>query len=143
MCSSDLSKASSDLLALAFHRTHGLDVRITRCSNNYGPRQFPEKVIPLFVTNLLENKKVPLYGEGKNVRDWLHVSDHCQGIELVLRNGRSGEIYNIGGGKELTNMELTEWILNAFGKDESSIDYVADRKGHDFRYSLKIGRAHV
>ena len=132
------SKASSDLLALAFHRTHGLDVRITRCSNNYGPRQFPEKVIPLFVTNLLESKKVPLYGEGKNVRDWLHVSDHCQGIELVLRNGRAGEVYNIGGGKELTNRELTEWVLNAMGKDESAIDYVVDRKGHDFRYSLNF-----
>ena len=132
------SKASSDLLALAFHRTHGLDVRITRCSNNYGPRQFPEKVIPLFVTNLLESKKVPLYGEGKNVRDWLHVSDHCQGIELVLRNGRAGEVYNIGGGKELTNRELTEWVLNAMGKDDSAIDFVADRKGHDFRYSLNF-----
>ncbi len=101
------SKASSDLLALAYHRTHGLDVRVTRCSNNYGPHQFPEKVIPLFVSNLLDGKKVPLYGEGLNVRDWLHVEDHCQGIELVRTRGRVSEVYNIGGGTELSNKELT------------------------------------
>lgn len=132
------SKASSDLLALAFHRTHGLDVRVTRCSNNYGPRQFPEKVIPLFVTNLIEGKKVPLYGQGANVRDWLHVSDHCRGIDLVLRKGKAGQVYNIGGGRELTNNELTHIVLSSMGRDESWIDYVPDRKGHDLRYSLNI-----
>ena len=132
------SKAGSDLLAMAFHRTHGMDTRVTRCSNNYGPRQFPEKVIPLFVTNLIEGKKVPLYGDGKNVRDWLHVSDHCNAISLVLKNGRPGEIYNIGGGRELTNLELTDVILREMGADQSSIERVPDRKGHDLRYSLNI-----
>jgi dTDP-glucose 4,6-dehydratase len=130
------SKASSDLVALAYHRTHGLDVRITRCSNNYGPYQHPEKVIPLFVTNLIENRSVPLYGDGQNVRDWLHVDDHCQGIEKVLRGGRAGEVYNIGGGTELTNRELTDRLLAAFGKGEESIEYVEDRLGHDRRYSV-------
>lgn len=134
------SKAGSDFLAMAFHRTHGLDVRITRCSNNYGPRQFPEKVIPLFVTNLIEGKNVPLYGEGANVRDWLHVSDHCSAINLVLQKGKPGEIYNIGGGRELTNKELTTIILSEMGADETSIEKVQDRKGHDFRYSLDIGK---
>jgi dTDP-glucose 4,6-dehydratase len=120
-----------------------MDVRITRCSNNYGPNQFPEKVIPLFVTNLLEGKKVPVYGSGVNVRDWLHVDDHCKGIHAVLTKGKAGEIYNIGGGLELTNMELTEKILHAFGKGSESIEYVEDRKGHDLRYSVdwtKINR---
>ena len=130
------SKASSDLVALAYHRTHGLDVRVTRCSNNYGPHQYPEKVIPLFVTNLIEGKKVPLYGDGLNVRDWLHVDDHCQGIAKVLLGGKGGEAYNIGGGTELTNRELTDRLLAAFGKGEESIDYVEDRKGHDRRYSV-------
>lgn len=132
------SKAASDLLAMSFHRTHGLDVRITRCSNNYGPRQFPEKIIPLFVTNLLEGKKVPLYGEGANIRDWLHVSDHCRAINLVLKKGKSGEVYNIGGGRELTNKELTSIILSEMSFDESKIENVPDRKGHDLRYSLDI-----
>ncbi|MBW4716216.1 dTDP-glucose 4,6-dehydratase [Saccharothrix obliqua] len=132
------SKASSDLLARAFHRTHGLPVSITRCSNNYGPYQFPEKVIPLFITNLLDGRKVPLYGDGLNVRDWLHVDDHCRGIQLVLENGRGGEIYNIGGGTELTNRELTERLLAATGRDWSSVEPVADRKGHDRRYSVDI-----
>jgi dTDP-glucose 4,6-dehydratase len=132
------SKAGSDLLARAYHRTHGLDVVITRCSNNYGPYQFPEKVIPLFVTNLLDGRKVPLYGDGGNVRDWLHVDDHCRGVQLVLERGRAGEIYNIGGGTELTNKELTTRLLAACGKDWESVEYVTDRKGHDRRYSVDI-----
>jgi len=134
------SKAAADLLVRSYHRTHGMDVRITRCSNNYGPHQFPEKVIPLFVTNLLEGKKVPVYGSGANVRDWLHVDDHCRGIHAVLTRGSAGEIYNIGGGLELTNMELTHKILEAFGKDSDSIEYVEDRKGHDLRYSVDWGK---
>jgi dTDP-glucose 4,6-dehydratase len=135
------SKASSDLLALAHHRTHGLDVRVTRCSNNYGPHQFPEKVIPLFVTNLLDGKKVPLYGEGLNVRDWLHVDDHCRGVELVRTAGRPGEVYNIGGGTELTNKELTGLLLDACGAGWDMVEHVADRKGHDLRYSVDWGKA--
>jgi dTDP-glucose 4,6-dehydratase len=134
------SKASSDLLARAFHRTHGLPVSITRCSNNYGPYQFPEKVIPLFVTNLIDGKKVPLYGDGLNVRDWLHVADHCRGIQLVAEGGRPGEIYNIGGGTELTNRELTEKLLEATGRDWSAVEPVQDRKGHDRRYSVDISK---
>jgi dTDP-glucose 4,6-dehydratase len=137
------SKAGGELLARAYHRTHGMDVVITRCSNNYGPYHFPEKLIPLFITNLLEGKKVPVYGNGKNVRDWLHVDDHCRGIHAVLMNGRAGEVYNIGGGRELTNLEITSLILEAMGADESSIQYVEDRKGHDLRYSVdwtKINR---
>jgi dTDP-glucose 4,6-dehydratase len=130
------SKASADLICRSYHRTFSMDVRVTRCSNNYGPYQFPEKVIPLFITNLIENKKVPLYGEGLNVRDWLHVDDHCQGIFAVLTAGKPGNIYNIGGGRELTNRELTNLILEKFGRDESSIEYVADRLGHDLRYSV-------
>jgi dTDP-glucose 4,6-dehydratase len=130
------SKAGSDLLARSYHRTHGLPVCITRCSNNYGPHQFPEKVIPLFVTNLLDGKKVPLYGDGLNVRDWLHVDDHCRGIQLVAEKGRDGEVYNIGGGTELTNKELTLRLLAAVGADESMIEPVADRKGHDRRYCV-------
>ena len=130
------SKASSDLLARSYHRTHGLPVCITRCSNNYGPHQFPEKVVPLFVSNLLDGRKVPLYGDGLNVRDWLHVDDHCQGIALVAQAGRPGEIYNIGGGTELTNRELTFRLLEAVGADESMIEPVTDRKGHDRRYSV-------
>jgi dTDP-glucose 4,6-dehydratase len=134
------SKASSDLLARAYFRTHGLPVNITRCSNNYGPYQFPEKVIPLFVTNLMDGKKVPLYGDGLNVRDWLHVDDHCRGIELVRSGGKAGETYNIGGGTELTNRELTERLLAASGKDWSSVEPVQDRKGHDRRYSVDISK---
>ncbi|MGP3924103.1 dTDP-glucose 4,6-dehydratase [Streptomyces sp. 8N616] len=132
------SKAGSDLLALAYHRTHGMDVVVTRCSNNYGPYQFPEKVIPLFTTHLLEGKRVPLYGDGRNARDWLHVSDHCRGIELVLRGGRAGEVYHIGGGTELTNAELTGLLLEATGTGWEMVDRVPDRKGHDLRYSLDI-----
>jgi dTDP-glucose 4,6-dehydratase len=132
------SKASSDLLARAYHRTHGLPVAITRCSNNYGPYQFPEKVIPLFVTNLVDGKNVPLYGEGTNVRDWLHVDDHCRGIHLVLADGRPGEVYNIGGGTELTNKELTDLLLQATGTDWDRVERVPDRLGHDLRYSVDI-----
>ncbi|MFE1313272.1 dTDP-glucose 4,6-dehydratase [Streptomyces sp. NPDC058755] len=135
------SKASSDLLALAYHRTHGLDVRVTRCSNNYGPHQFPEKVIPLFVTNLLDGLNVPLYGDGRNVRDWLHVEDHCQGIELVRTRGRSGEVYNIGGGTELSNRDLTGLLLGACGAGRDRVEYVSDRKGHDLRYSVDWSKA--
>ncbi|MBT2411188.1 dTDP-glucose 4,6-dehydratase [Streptomyces sp. ISL-12] len=135
------SKASSDLIALAYHHTHGLDVRVTRCSNNYGPHQFPEKVIPLFVTNLLDGKKVPLYGEGLNVRDWLYVDDHCRGVELVRTRGRAGEVYNIGGGTELTNRELTGLLLTACGADWDRVEYVEDRKGHDLRYSVDWSKA--
>jgi dTDP-glucose 4,6-dehydratase len=137
------SKAGSDLIARAYHRTHGLPVCITRCSNNYGPYQFPEKVIPLFVTNLLDGRKVPLYGDGGNVRDWLHVDDHCRGIQLVAERGRPGEIYNIGGGTELSNRELTAVLLDATGHDWSMVEPVVDRKGHDRRYSVddtKIAR---
>ncbi|NUK74270.1 dTDP-glucose 4,6-dehydratase [Streptomyces lunaelactis] len=130
------SKAGSDLLALAYHRTHGLDVVVTRCSNNYGPHQFPEKVIPLFITNLIDGKTVPLYGDGRNIRDWLHVSDHCQGIELALHGGKAGEIYNIGGGTEVNNHKLTGLLLDAVGADWDRVEYVSDRKGHDLRYSL-------
>jgi dTDP-glucose 4,6-dehydratase len=134
------SKASADLVCRSYFRTHGLDIRVTRCSNNYGRNQFPEKVIPLFVTNLIDNKKVPVYGTGQNVRDWLHVDDHCFGIYLALTKGKAGEIYNIGGGTELTNIELTERILSLMGKDNSSINYVEDRKGHDLRYSVDISK---
>lgn len=132
------SKAGSDLLARAYARTFGMDVSITRCSNNYGYYQFPEKVIPLFVTNLIDGLQVPLYGEGRNVRDWLHVDDHCRGINLVLAKGRSGETYNIGGGTELTNIELTEQLLAAMGVGWEMVRRVPDRKGHDLRYSVDI-----
>jgi dTDP-glucose 4,6-dehydratase len=132
------SKAGSDLLVRSYHVTHGLNTSVTRCSNNYGPHHFPEKVIPLFVTNLLDGHTVPLYGDGGNIRDWLHVDDHCRGIALVLAAGRAGEIYNIGGGTELTNTELTDMLLNATGRDESFVERVADRKGHDRRYSVDI-----
>lgn len=130
------SKAGGELLARTYFKTHGTDVVITRCSNNYGTHHFPEKLIPLFITNLLEGKKVPVYGNGMNVRDWLHVDDHCRGVSKVLQNGKSGEIYNIGGGRELNNLEITKLILEAMGSDESSIEYVEDRKGHDLRYSV-------
>ncbi len=132
------SKAGSDLMVRAYHRTHGLDTVTTRCSNNYGTHHFPEKVIPLFVTNLLDGLPVPLYGDGGNQRDWLHVDDHCRGIALVLQKGRSGEIYNIGGGTELSNRELTSLLLHATGRDESFVTYVDDRLGHDRRYCVDI-----
>ena len=134
------SKAGSDLLVRAYNRTHKLDTVITRCSNNYGQYQFPEKVMPLFITNIMEGKKVPLYGNGLNVRDWLHVDDHCRGIALALTKGRAGEVYNIGGGTELTNVELTHKILKAMGVGEEFIQPVEDRKGHDLRYSVDISK---
>jgi len=134
------SKAGSDLLARSYFRTHGMNLSITRCSNNYGPYHFPEKLIPLFVTNLIDGKHVPLYGEGNNVRDWLHVDDHCRGIALVVTGGRAGEIYNIGGGTELTNKELTQLLLDHTGRDWSSVDRVDDRLGHDLRYSVDISK---
>ncbi|XVQ82591.1 dTDP-glucose 4,6-dehydratase [Microbispora siamensis] len=130
------AKAGADLLCRAYHRTYGLDVRVTRCTNNYGPYQHPEKVIPLFVTNLIEGMPVPLYGDGHNVREWLHVDDHCRGIQLVLEKGAAGEVYNIGGGVELTNLELTERLLAAFGVGWELVTHVQDRLGHDLRYSV-------
>ena len=130
------SKASADLIARSYHRTYGLDVRITRSSNNYGPRQFPEKIIPLFVSNLYDGLDIPIYGDGLNVRDWLHVDDHCRGIYTVLMGGSAGEIYNIGGGSELSNIEISQEILWLMGEDKTKIRYVSDRLGHDFRYSV-------
>ena len=132
------SKAAGDLLARAYARSHGVPVSITRCSNNYGPYQHPEKVIPLFVTNLIDGLTVPLYGDGLNVRDWLHVDDHCRAIHLVLTGGRAGEVYNIGGGTELTNRELTALLLEATGSGPERVTPVADRLGHDRRYSVDI-----
>lgn len=137
------SKASADLICRSYHQTFGLDVRITRCSNNYGPFQFPEKIIPLFVTNLIDKKRVPLYGSGSNIRDWLHVDDHCSGIYQVLTKGKAGEIYNIGGGQEISNKELTAHILESMQVDESSVEYVEDRLGHDYRYSLDISKISI
>ncbi len=137
------TKAASDLLALSYANTYGMNVVVTRSSNNYGPYQYPEKVIPLFVTNILEGKKVPLYGTGTNIRDWLHVDDNCRGILRVAEKGKKGEIYNIGGGNEVTNIDLTKKILKLMGKGGESIERVADRKGHDIRYSLdssKLGK---
>ena len=134
------SKAGSDLIALAHHRTHGLPVVITRSSNNYGPYQYPEKLIPLFVTNLLEGRPVPVFGDGLNVRDWCHVEDNCAAIDLVLRRGATGEIYNIGAGHETTNLDLTHLVLAAMGKGPEAIEFVDDRLGHDRRYSLDATR---
>ncbi len=130
------SKASADLLVMAYHHTFGLNVNITRCSNNYGPYQFPEKLIPLFITNALDNKQVPLYGDGLNIRDWLFVEDHCSAIDTVLHKGKNGEIYNVGGNNEKTNKYITDTILKYLGKDSSLIKYVADRLGHDRRYAI-------
>jgi dTDP-glucose 4,6-dehydratase len=130
------SKAGSDLLVRSYFITHKLPVIITRCTNNFGPYQYPEKLIPLFITNLIENKKVPVYGTGKNVRDWIYVEDHCKAVDFVLHKGNIGEIYNIGGGAEKTNLEITEKILSMLGKDDSMVEYVKDRPGHDLRYSL-------
>ena len=135
------SKAGSDLIALSYHSTHGLPVVVTRSSNNFGPYQYPEKVIPLFVTNLLDGAKVPLYGDGLNVRDWCHVDDNCAAVDTVLREGQVGEIYNIGAGNEVTNRFLTDSILELTGHDESMIDYVPDRLGHDRRYSIATAKA--
>jgi dTDP-glucose 4,6-dehydratase len=134
------SKAGSDLLAQSYYITHGLPVIITRCTNNFGPFQYPEKLIPLFITNLLENRKVPVYGNGLNVRDWIYVTDHCKAVDLLLHKGSIGEIYNIGGGTEKTNLQITTGILEMVGKDGSMIEYVKDRSGHDLRYSLDCSK---
>jgi len=134
------SKAGSDLIALSYFATHGVPVLVTRCTNNFGPFQYPEKAIPLFTTNLLDGKKIPLYGDGLNERDWLYVDDHCSGIHLVLERGVLGEIYNIGAGNETANRALVDKLLALHGKDESSVAYVEDRKGHDRRYSVDIAK---
>jgi dTDP-glucose 4,6-dehydratase len=137
------SKAGSDLIALSYQETYGLPVIVTRSSNNFGPFQFPEKVIPLFVTNLLDSKKVPLYGDGLNIRDWIHVLDNCAGVDTVLRKGTIGEIYNIGGGNETTNRELTSMVLSNMGVGEEMVEYVQDRLGHDRRYSVDCSKANA
>jgi len=134
------SKAAADLLVRAYHHTHGVPAMITRCSNNYGPYQFPEKVIPLFVTNLLAGRQVPLYGDGSNVRDWIHVQDHCDALIRVLQDGQPGAIYNIGAANELSNLELTRAILRQLDQDESMIERVKDRPGHDWRYAIDAGK---
>ncbi len=136
------SKAAADLLCGAYHHSFGFPVMISRCSNNYGPYQFPEKVIPLFVTNLIEGKKVPLYGDGLNVRDWIYVEDHCAALGAIVEKGKPGEVYNIGADCELTNLDLTHRILAACGKDEGSIEYVKDRPGHDRRYAIDSAKIH-
>lgn len=130
------SKAGADLLVGAYHRTYGLPVTISRCSNNYGPHQFPEKLIPLMIMNALEDKPLPVYGDGKNVRDWLYVEDHCKAIDLIIHKGTVGEIYNIGGHNEMANIDIVKLILKELGKPESLITYVKDRKGHDRRYAI-------
>ena len=135
------SKAGSDLIALSYEETYGLPVVVTRSSNNFGPYQFPEKVIPLFVTNLLDGRQVPLYGDGLNIRDWIYVEDNCSGVDLVLRRGEVGEVYNIGGGNETTNRELTEKVLALCGAGDEMIEYVEDRLGHDRRYSIDCAKA--
>ena len=130
------SKASADLLVRAYHQTHGFNAVITRSSNNYGPYQFPEKLIPLMVTNALEDKKLPVYGKGRNVRDWLYVEDNCKGIDVVMRKGKAGEVYNISGGNERKNIDIVKDVLRILGKPESLIAYVEDRPGHDWRYAM-------
>lgn len=134
------SKAAADLLTLSYFTTFGMDVRVTRCTNNYGPYQFPEKLIPFFVTNAMENKELPIYGDGKNVRDWLYVEDHCDAIDFIMHNGQPGNIYNIGGGQEMENIQITDIILRELKKPESLKKYVKDRPGHDRRYSLDISK---
>ena len=130
------SKASADMLVRAYYETYKMPVLTTRCSNNYGPYQFPEKLIPLFISNLLKGEKVPVYGDGMNIRDWLYVYDHCSAIDTVLHKGRIGEVYNIGGNNEKANIEITKLLIKELGKDESSIKYVEDRLGHDRRYAI-------
>ena len=136
------SKASADLLVMAYHRTFGTPVTISRCSNNYGPYQFPEKLIPLMISKALADEKLPVYGEGLNVRDWLYVDDHCKAIDMILENGRIGEVYNIGGHNEKANIDVVKTILKAVGKDESLITYVKDRPGHDMRYAIDPAKIH-
>lgn len=130
------SKAGSDLMARSYYHTYGLPVIITRCSNNYGPRQFPEKLIPTIITRALKNRKIPIFGDGKNVRDWLHVTDHCRAIDLALHHGNPGEVYNIGGHNEMSNLKLAEYILDLLGKPLSLLEFVTDRLGHDSRYAI-------
>lgn len=137
------SKAAADLLALAYYRTFGLPVSISRCSNNYGPYQFPEKLIPLIIANTLADKPLPVYGTGENVRDWLYVEDHCRAIDLIMRNGRVGEVYNIGGHNEMANIDIVKIILKELGKPESLITFVTDRKGHDMRYAIDPAKIHA
>ncbi len=136
------SKAAADLLVMAYHRTYGLPVTISHCSNNYGPYQFPEKLIPLMIANALADKSLPVYGEGLNVRDWLYVEDHCKAIDLVLRKGRVGEVYNIGGHNEMRNIDIVKLICKELGKPESLITFVKDRKGHDMRYAIDPAKIH-
>ena len=136
------SKASADLLVQAYHRTYGLPATISRCSNNYGPYHFPEKLIPLMIANALNNKPLPVYGKGENVRDWLYVEDHCRAIDLIIHNGKVGEVYNIGGHNEKTNIYIVKKILELLGKPESLITYVTDRKGHDLRYAIDPTKIH-
>ena len=136
------SKASADLLTMAYHRTYGLPVTISRCSNNYGPYQFPEKLIPLMIANALADKPLPVYGTGENVRDWLYVEDHCRAIDMILENGKVGEVYNIGGHNERSNLDVVKTILKQLGKPESLITFVGDRKGHDLRYAIDPSKIH-
>ncbi|MBR4457498.1 MAG: dTDP-glucose 4,6-dehydratase [Clostridia bacterium] len=136
------SKASADLLVMAYHRTFGLPVTISRCSNNFGPYQFPEKLIPLMIANCMNDKPLPVYGEGKNVRDWLYVEDHCKAIDLILRRGQNGEIYNVGGHNEMANIDIVKLICAELGKPESLITHVEDRKGHDMRYAIDPEKIH-
>ena len=136
------SKASADLLAMAYHRTYGLPVTISRCSNNYGPYQFPEKLIPLMISRALKDETLPVYGTGENVRDWLYVEDHCRAIDMILKNGRTGEVYNIGGHNERSNLDVVKMILKHLGKPESLITFVGDRKGHDLRYAIEPVKIH-
>lgn len=137
------SKASADLLALAYHRTYQLPVTISRCSNNYGPYQFPEKLIPLMIVNALNDKPLPVYGEGINVRDWLYVEDHCKAIDVIIHNGKDGEVYNVGGHNEMRNIDIVKLICKELGKPESLIEHVADRKGHDMRYAIDSAKIHA
>ena len=136
------SKAGADLLVQAYYRTYGLPITISRCSNNYGPYHFPEKLIPLMIANCLYNKPLPVYGEGLNVRDWLYVEDHCKAIDLIVRKGRIGEVYNVGGHNEMRNIDIVKLIIKELGKDESLITYVTDRKGHDLRYAIDPTKIH-
>ena len=136
------SKASADLFVLAYHRTYGLPVTISRCSNNYGPYHFPEKLIPLIISRALADEKLPVYGKGENVRDWLYVEDHCRAIDLIIHNGRVGEVYNVGGHNEMKNIDIVKMICKELGKPESLITYVADRKGHDMRYAIDPTKIH-
>lgn len=136
------SKAGADLLVQAYHRTFGLPITISRCSNNYGPYHFPEKLIPLMIINALHDEKLPVYGDGKNIRDWLYVEDHCKAIDLIIHNGKVGEVYNVGGHNEMSNIDIVKLILKKLGKSEDLITYVADRKGHDRRYAIDPTKIH-